>query len=357
VGQAAVDAVAYVADTPIPKARYTHWRAIEAALGTSGNLGQRALGFLITSEWVIHEARAKRIVVSQEEAQRYLAQSEKIDYHQTATQRKSLTAAGETQADLLLRAQVVLLKERIAAAVAGASTGARREAVLASFQRSFQQHWRSLTFCEPDYVFEDCAQFKGRAAGGGQGAPASASSSSSGSPSTPKSYTPTPGNFNAEVPAPQGGAMAIESPAFARNGLIPARYSCDGAGISPPLRWHNVPRRAAALVLFVIDQSSIGASGGIRWTVANISPSTTGVGAGGVPTGGVVGANTQGQASYGAICPAPGTIDKIEFVLYALRKPLDVSSGFAAILAERQYAAERLLLGEPAITYAGYARP
>ena len=70
------DAVAYVSSTPIPKASYQHWLAVETALGAAGSPSHQALGFLITSEWVLGEAAARHIEVSEAEVkQRYTPSS------------------------------------------------------------------------------------------------------------------------------------------------------------------------------------------------------------------------------------------------------------------------------------------
>lgn len=53
----------------------------------------------------------------------------------------------------------------------------------------------------------------------------------------------------------RGGMAAIEvsSVAFADHMPIPARYTADGEGLSPPLQWQGVPAAAASLVLIVED--------------------------------------------------------------------------------------------------------
>jgi len=49
------------------------------------------------------------------------------------------------------------------------------------------------------------------------------------------------------------GALAVKSLAFVDHAPIPAQYTADGAGISPPLQWVGVPEGAASLVLIVED--------------------------------------------------------------------------------------------------------
>lgn len=161
-------------------------------------------------------------------------------------------------------------------------------------------------------------------------------------------YAPIPGEL-----IPQAGEMALSSPAFALNEPLPKAYSCDGAGISPPLEWKDVPAHAAALVLLAVDLSADGKAGGIRWIVGDIDPGSHGVAAGRVPAGGVVGTNAAGKAAYGAVCPASGKESWVEFQLYALSQKIGLAPGFEAAEAESAYAG--LLLGNgAAATYALY---
>jgi Raf kinase inhibitor-like YbhB/YbcL family protein len=48
-------------------------------------------------------------------------------------------------------------------------------------------------------------------------------------------------------------AITVSSLAFADHAPIPARYTADGEGLSPPLAWQGVPANAVALVLIVED--------------------------------------------------------------------------------------------------------
>lgn len=56
-------------------------------------------------------------------------------------------------------------------------------------------------------------------------------------------------------PALGGRFAAIElmSPAFADGARLPPRFTADGAGVSPPLVWGNVPEGTSKLVLLVED--------------------------------------------------------------------------------------------------------
>jgi phosphatidylethanolamine-binding protein (PEBP) family uncharacterized protein len=112
-----------------------------------------------------------------------------------------------------------------------------------------------------------------------------------------------------------------------------------------------VPAKAAELVLFVIDDTSSDESGGIRWMVGGIDPSSTGVEAGKLPAGGIVGTNAAGKTTYSPICPAHGKSDTIEFVMYALKKTIPLSPGFQPSKAEAEYGGGKLVMGSAAITY------
>ncbi|MGE5247805.1 MAG: YbhB/YbcL family Raf kinase inhibitor-like protein, partial [Verrucomicrobiota bacterium] len=54
----------------------------------------------------------------------------------------------------------------------------------------------------------------------------------------------------------EGGSMAafeVTSAAFSHNGTIPAKFTCDGANVSPPLTIANVPEGTVSLALIVDD--------------------------------------------------------------------------------------------------------
>lgn len=347
----AANAVATVAGVPIAKAGYEHWLAVERKLGASGSPSHQALGFLITSEWVLGEATARHIAVTEAEVKRRFTQLVHQSFPKAGSLQKYLAKSGETEADLLARIKVELLASHIAAHVTAGKSASQRTALLTGFERNFQTHWKALTICNPGYVMEDCKQYKGKpedltasSTGGASSAKGSSSHGSAGSGGSASA------NTSGEVyTAP--GAFSLTSSAFERNGQIPSEYTCAGKGISPPLSWQKVPAKAAALVLFVIDDNSAGKSGGIRWVVGNIDPSSTGVAAGQTPAGGILGTNTAGTVGYSAICPDHGKSDTIEFVMYAVSKKLPIGSGFQPTTAEAYYGQHKLLMGQAAVTY------
>ncbi len=63
--------------------------------------------------------------------------------------------------------------------------------------------------------------------------------------------------------------MHLTSSAFANDGSIPRKYSCDGEDVSPPLAWDGVPADAKALALIVDDPD---ARGWVHWVAFADSP-------------------------------------------------------------------------------------
>lgn len=340
-------AVADVNGTPIARAAYAHWLTVEQRGGAT-SAGHRALGFLLTSQWVLAEAAARHLAISEAEVKRRYEQLTRRSFPKPGQLAAYLARAGESEADLLARVKVEALTARVAGQVSAGQPAARRAAVLAAFERAFHARWKALTSCQPGYVMEDCRQYRGGSenltapspAGAAGAHPRSRGAASGGSSAT--------GAAGGEVYTPPGG-FALSSSAFGRNGQIPSRYTCAGAGVSPPVSWSNVPAHAAELFLFAIDLNDSGRNGGIRWVVGGIDPSSSGVAEGQTPPGGVVGTNSAGRAAYGAICPAPGHSDTVELVMYALRKPIALSPGFQPGTAEAQYGHD--LLGQAAVTY------
>ena len=136
----------------------------------------------------------------------------------------------------------------------------------------------------------------------------------------------------AEAPASPGGAEAaaltLVSPAFEEGEAIPDVYSCRGSNVSPPLEWTGVPDGAVELVLTLQDPDAPGRTF-THWTVFGIEPSVDGSDEGGVPEGGIEGANDVGGAGYGGPCPPPGPAHRYVFSLMVLDVPSGLEAGAA----------------------------
>src|SRR5438105_4657507 len=64
--------------------------------------------------------------------------------------------------------------------------------------------------------------------------------------------------------------LALSSPAFANDAKIPDRYTCNGADLSPPLRWTAPPAGTRSFSLEVVD---VNAHGFVHWSASGIPAS------------------------------------------------------------------------------------
>lgn len=119
--------------------------------------------------------------------------------------------------------------------------------------------------------------------------------------------------------------FTISSPAFAPNGPIPAKYTCEGADISPPLEWSGTPDGTKSFALIVDDPDAPDPAKPqrvyVHWVVSSISASATrlpeNAAKGGLPPGAMQGTNDWGKQTYGGPCPPIGR-HRYFFKLYAL---------------------------------------
>jgi Raf kinase inhibitor-like YbhB/YbcL family protein len=121
------------------------------------------------------------------------------------------------------------------------------------------------------------------------------------------------------------GDFKIISPAFEQNGQIPAKYTCDGDDVNPPLRVENVPPSAKSLALIVDDPDAPGRTW-VHWVIWNISHSTGEIEEDSVPKGAAQGINDFRKNSYGGPCPPSGT-HRYFFKLYAIDTVLQLGTG------------------------------
>jgi phosphatidylethanolamine-binding protein (PEBP) family uncharacterized protein len=149
------------------------------------------------------------------------------------------------------------------------------------------------------------------------------------------------------------GKIKITSAAFKPGGPIAAKYTCDGAGTSPPLQWQGVPRGTAEVLVLALDLSG-SAGDAIQWAVAGLSSTTTSIPEGGLPAGAVAGVNSAGKVGWGGICGAKGQLHHVGFLFYALKHKLGLKSGFNPIEVRNGLKGSTLATG---LTLAIYQRP
>jgi len=123
-------------------------------------------------------------------------------------------------------------------------------------------------------------------------------------------------------PLPQGNlnikniAMKLKSSAFVNNSNLPAKYTCDGQRINPPLLISDVPKEAKSLALIFEDPDAPSKTF-IHWILWNIDPTTTEISENSIPTNAKQGTTSAGSTGYFSPCPPSGTHHYI-FKLYAL---------------------------------------
>jgi phosphatidylethanolamine-binding protein (PEBP) family uncharacterized protein len=107
-------------------------------------------------------------------------------------------------------------------------------------------------------------------------------------------------------------------------GRIPARYTCDGANIAPPIKWGTLPTGTNEVALFVIGLTPSHTLSSIEWAMAGIKPELHGIAAGQLPSGAFLEEASDGKRQY-SICPPKGQTKLYEFVLFALPPTVRVS--------------------------------
>ena len=106
----------------------------------------------------------------------------------------------------------------------------------------------------------------------------------------------------ASGPRPTRSTLGLTSSAFLNGSSIPARYTCDGEDLAPPLTWTRVPVRARSLALLVEDQNAPGGAF-VHWSVYDLPRGSSGTGTGHLPQGSAEGRNSFGRVGYGGPCP------------------------------------------------------
>ena len=122
--------------------------------------------------------------------------------------------------------------------------------------------------------------------------------------------------------------MQLTSPAFDHEGLIPAKYTCDGENISPPLEIQEVPAGTISLVLLVDDPDvpkDVRPDGmWDHWVLFNLDPKQLIIPENTSPIVGIVGLGTRGENKYTGPCP-PDREHRYFFKLYALDIKVDLN--------------------------------
>lgn len=119
----------------------------------------------------------------------------------------------------------------------------------------------------------------------------------------------------------------VSSKAFDQGGMIPKKFTCSGANISPPIRWTGVPGGTKSFALICNDPDAPSGNW-IHWIVYNIPPDMRSLP--GAYTkqarqkdGTMQAKNSFNMPGYGGPCPPSGT-HRYFFSVYALDTVLDI---------------------------------
>jgi Raf kinase inhibitor-like YbhB/YbcL family protein len=120
-------------------------------------------------------------------------------------------------------------------------------------------------------------------------------------------------------------AFTLGSPAFGAGGGIPARYTCEGEAISPPLVWSAPPAATKSLAPIVDDPDAPDPGHPkmtwVHWVLYNLPPTAGSLPEAmidsALPAGVRQGLNDWKRPGYGGPCPPIGR-HRYSFKLYAL---------------------------------------
>lgn len=125
--------------------------------------------------------------------------------------------------------------------------------------------------------------------------------------------------------------ILVRSASFAEGGPLPARYTEDGEGVSPPLSWSGAPTETASFVVVVEDADSPTPSPLVHAIVWNVHGQERELPEGALPSDAdpgddaAMGKNSYLDAEYLPPDPPPGHgPHRYLFQVYALGEPLDL---------------------------------
>ena len=124
-------------------------------------------------------------------------------------------------------------------------------------------------------------------------------------------------------------ALKLTSSAFAHNGAIPRRYTCQGEDVSVPLAWSEAPAATKSYVLIVDDPDAPDPKAPrmtwVHWVLYNLPQTATALAEGvkpdALPKGTLEGFNDWKRTGFGGPCPPIGR-HRYFHKLYALDERL-----------------------------------
>jgi Raf kinase inhibitor-like YbhB/YbcL family protein len=149
--------------------------------------------------------------------------------------------------------------------------------------------------------------------------------------------------------ASAAGALSVRSQAFTQSGPIPAEYSCEGRGTSPPITWSNVPPETRSIAV-IVDDPDAPRGTFVHLAVYNLPPSTDRLppdlgGHAALPSGWRVALNSKGEPGYSPLCPPTGQ-HKYRFRVMALDGTLSLPATASAAELEHAMSGHVIASGE-----------
>jgi Raf kinase inhibitor-like YbhB/YbcL family protein len=163
--------------------------------------------------------------------------------------------------------------------------------------------------------------------------------------------------------------MSVTSPEFT-GGVIPAQFTCYGAGQSPPIFWSGAPPGTKSVAL-IVDDYLAPISPRVYWIVFDISSDTTDLQVGPptqgaaakqrpapstLPPGARVAANSSGIVGYMPPCPV-GTPHKYRFSVYALNTSFGTTLPNHARLLQAWTTIAAHVIGRGTVTFTALPAP
>ncbi len=115
--------------------------------------------------------------------------------------------------------------------------------------------------------------------GSGSTSSTTSAASATSTSSTESTTTPTSTSTTTSTASSTEKVPTIDIPLASSTNLNPiaATYTCDGANISPPISWSQIPPHTVELQLFVFNFLPVGGKLFADWAVAGLSPSLHGL--------------------------------------------------------------------------------
>ncbi len=134
-------------------------------------------------------------------------------------------------------------------------------------------------------------------------------------------------------------SLKLTTTAFQPGGIIPKKFTCDGADVSPALAWSDLPAGTLSVAL-IMDDPDAPVGTWVHWVLYDLPPSARELPEG-VPkqeelaSGARQGRNDFRKIGYGGPCPPRGPAHRYFFKLYALDAKTKLKAGATKADLER----------------------